>query len=89
MACVASQVSFMALCHLCVCGHGMCRFSSYFSRRVIFKQIRFLGILRFKVSFSWCVGLSVGFLAIFSFFMFAPCRPLQSNACLILRVWPF
>ena len=57
MACVAYQVSFMALCHLCVCGHGMCRFSSYFSRRVIFKQIRFLGILRFKVSFSWCVSV--------------------------------
>lgn len=36
-----------------------------------------------------CVGLPVGFLTIFSFFMSALCRPSPSDTSLILRVWPF
>ena len=86
MACVASQVSLMALCRLCVCVHSVCRFPSYFSRRVIFQQISFLGVSRFKSVFMACAGLPVGFLVIFSFFHVAPCRRSPSNAGLTLRM---
>ena len=49
----------------------------------------FLAYSVFKSVFMACVGLPVGFVVIFSFFMFAPCRRSPSNAGLILKVWPF
>ena len=55
-ACVASQVTLMALCRLCVCVHVVCRFPSYFSRRVSSSnKLVFLGYSVLS-QFSWRVS---------------------------------